>query len=113
MTSKTKRRDKHLSLNPACIKYAARDFVDFDYIAKLSPEEKDWLNKFSDEYYQASFKKGEQPLHKTPEERRAVYATDNARRRDLYANFQRADKTSEVKDEAQEAYEGVHDKDDK
>lgn len=32
-----------------------REYIDFDYINKLSDEEKEWLSRFADEEYSASF----------------------------------------------------------
>ncbi len=57
---KTKsRRDK--ALNPALdrkfMPRVRQELIDYDYLDQLNPEEKAWLNKFSDEYINASFKK--------------------------------------------------------
>jgi hypothetical protein len=36
---------------------ARRDFIDYDYIDKLSEDEKDWLSRFTDGEYGATFEK--------------------------------------------------------
>ena len=62
----------------AATRTAARPFVDYDYIHKLSPEEKVFLNKFTNEYYYEDFRKGT-ALHS--ETQKAAITTDNNRRR--------------------------------
>lgn len=66
---------------------AARSKMDSDYLHKLSDEELAWLQKFNSEYYQAYFRKGEEALHVSPEERRKVYSNINAARRDMWNQF--------------------------
>ena len=58
--------------------------VDQDYIKDLSPEEREWLGKFNQEYYRNRFTK-EDNLHNTPELKRACYSNENASNRDLYS----------------------------
>ena len=40
-----------------------KQYADYDYISKLSPEDKDFMKKFEDEYYCGSYNK-ENSLHK-------------------------------------------------
>ena len=75
-----------------------QELIDFDYLDKLSDEEKEWLNKFMGEYMSASFPKqtvtkkdgsvyaryAPTNLHKK-EHRCDVYNQNNARNRDIYA----------------------------
>jgi hypothetical protein len=49
----------------------------------LTPEEKDWLDKFYKEYYCASFNH-ENCLHKSKNEKRNLYNANNARNRCIY-----------------------------
>jgi hypothetical protein len=77
-------RSKHPALNPRFAPKVRKDYLDFDYLNQLSPEEKDWLNKFVDEELHASFKNDERDLNKTQEEKRRVYSNNNSRNRDLY-----------------------------
>jgi hypothetical protein len=58
--------------------------VDQDYAKQLSPEEREWLGKFNQEYYRNRFTK-EDNLHDTPELKRACYSNENASNRDLYS----------------------------
>lgn len=64
-------------------RYYARWRVDQDYAEALSPDEKAWLERFNDEYYRASFKAGEEPLHPPGDLRRDIYRAQNAAARDL------------------------------
>jgi hypothetical protein len=60
--------------------------ADYDYIKKLSPEEKEWLNKFTKEYVNAEIntKKPRKNLHKTKAARKDCYDRNNARNRCIY-----------------------------
>lgn len=63
------------------------ELIEQDYIKKLSPKEKAWLNKFNEEWISASFDKNNRKnLHKTKEAKRDCYGRNNSRNRDLY-NF--------------------------
>lgn len=57
--------------------------IDYDYIDKLSDDEKKWLNKFTEEYTNASFNNNKKPLHKTNKLRKDCYDRNNARNRDI------------------------------
>lgn len=67
------------------------EYLDADYMDKLSPEEKEFYSKFNEEYYGASLAKEDEPkkwkkdLHKTPELRKECRDRNNARNRDLYS----------------------------
>jgi hypothetical protein len=57
---------------------------DFDYINKLSPAERNWLNKFIKEYYDGNVKKGDlDALHNTTKLRKDCYNRKNLQNRDL------------------------------
>lgn len=81
---KKKKPKPRYGLIPAANHRKVRDFIDFDYIEKLSPDEADWLNKFSTEYYSANFNNNETDLHQTVIKRRKLYNSNNARDRDVY-----------------------------
>lgn len=59
--------------------------LDYDYIDKLSDKEKKFLNKFTEEYVNASLdvKKKWRNLHKTKESIRDCFNRNNARNRDV------------------------------
>ncbi len=61
--------------------------IDYDYLDKLNAEEKAWLNKFSEEYINASFKNDETDIDQTPEGRKSAYNRNNARNRCLYSQL--------------------------
>lgn len=85
-----KKDEPRFGLIKKCIKHAARDFMDYDYLDKLTEEELQFLDKFSREYYNANFTKNDRKnLHKGKLKKREIYRTDNARRRDVWANMQR------------------------
>lgn len=58
------------------------EVVDYDYVSKLNKEEKKWLRQFTNEYYQASFKKNPTLQDKNLEKK--CYIANNGRNRDTY-----------------------------
>jgi hypothetical protein len=62
-------------------RFHSRWRVDQDYLQKLGPAERDWIEKFNDEYYRAEFK-GE-PLHPAGPLRRQIFRAQNAAAVDL------------------------------
>lgn len=58
MKKRKSRRDKakHPNLQPKFSPRIRQEFIDYDYIDKLSEKDKDWLDKFTGEYHGASFK---------------------------------------------------------
>lgn len=64
-----------------------KDFLDFDYLEKLSEEELDWLEEFADSYYHGNKPKNEQIEHKHPATH--YYKMNNQRIRDVYAKMAR------------------------
>jgi hypothetical protein len=75
------------ALEPAMSPKARWEVMDHDYIHKLSPEEKRWLNNFEEEYTHASFNHDGKKLHRTKKQRKLCYDRNNARNRDMYAIF--------------------------
>lgn len=58
--------------------------IDYDYVGKLSEKDKQWLNKFTEEYTNARFKPvPSQNLHKNKAMRKDCYDRNNARNRDI------------------------------
>lgn len=61
-----------------------REFLDMDYIESLTEAEKEWLNKFTEEYLNASFKNTSKDIHKSKKAKRQLYNKNNAVNRDIY-----------------------------
>jgi hypothetical protein len=58
--------------------------IDYDYLSQLTDEEKTWLNKFTEEYVNASFDKNKRKrLHKTKAQVKDCYDRNNSRNRDI------------------------------
>lgn len=83
MREKTEYSAVKLNVN---LKSRAEDIKDVaSYFNELSDKDKAWMNKFMEEYNNASFKKNnEQNLMKTDQEKRDSYNRNNARNRDIY-----------------------------
>lgn len=61
------------------------EYVDYDYISKLDPKAKAWLDKFTEETYRAYFNDDKpKHLHKK-KARKAIYNANNARNRCIYS----------------------------
>lgn len=63
-----------------------REELEIDYINKLSPEEKAWLNQFQEEYVCANFQDKEKLLDKSDTYRKDRYNSNNRRNRDILVN---------------------------
>jgi len=64
-------------------------YADFDYLNKLTAEEKAWLLQFCDEYYHAAVRKKPKPdqIHKDAKHITDLYGANNARNRDVMNKF--------------------------
>jgi hypothetical protein len=81
---------KYPALDPLYNTKLRREYLDIDYLHKLSDEEKEFLNKFMEEWMGGSFKKNEngnythENLHRKKKERKECYTRNNARNRCLF-----------------------------
>lgn len=68
------------------LKSRVDDIVDvISYVGQLNDQEKAWMNKFMEEYNNASFdKNNKKNLMKSKQEKRDSYNRNNARNRDVY-----------------------------
>lgn len=70
-------------LNRKTMPKNVQDFVDQDYVHKLSERDKLFLSKFNDEFYNARFLNDATDLHNEREEKRERYRNSNAMNRDV------------------------------
>lgn len=79
-------RDKYRALNPIYTLKTRVDLIDADYLDKLTPKEKDWLNKFTEEYTHANLDVDdlENNLHNTQVLKKDCFDRNNARNRCIY-----------------------------
>lgn len=78
---------KHASLNKRFNSRIKQEYLDADYLEKLSASELDWYAKFMDEWNGASFQKDGNDIDQTAEGRKASYDRNNARNRCLYGHL--------------------------
>lgn len=84
---KTRRKNvKHPSFHPEFNHKVKNEYLDQDYINGLSEEEKDFLDKFNQEYYGATldYQNLENNLHNTPELKKRCTDRNNAQNRCTY-----------------------------
>jgi hypothetical protein len=92
VTKSTDPKDIPRGLKKKSQRRAARPFVDFDYLDKLSPEELAWLEKYVQEEYRAYFKNdGTDFAAPRSPERKRCYDDNNARNRDIWNQRYRTD----------------------
>lgn len=85
MSKVSKKSNAQMGLETKSFPKNKQWMVDQDYSDKLSPEEKEFLGRFNQEYYRNRFESSEKDLHSTPEQKKSCYSNENARNRDLYA----------------------------
>lgn len=74
--------------NPRTFPLSVREYVEIDYIHKLSDAEVEWLAKFNDEYHGATYLPTDHDKGcacEDCEDRRAAYRRKNAANNDVYA----------------------------
>ena len=85
MAKNKRERAKYPALRPELNLKTRYELIDYDYVNELSEEEKTWLNKFTEEYTNASLDSQnlEKNLHNTKELKQDCYRRNNARNRDI------------------------------
>jgi len=75
---------KYPALEPEYNLKTRQDLIEADYIEQLSDAEKDWLNRFNEEYVNANFGHKGTKLQRTKKYRKDSYDRKNSRNRDIY-----------------------------
>ena len=74
---------KYPALDPKYNLKSRSELIEADYIERLSDSEKDWLNRFNEEYVNANFKHKGATIQKTKAYKKDSYHRNNARNRDI------------------------------
>jgi len=107
---KTRRgRSNYPNLKPELNLKTRYEEIDYDYLDKLSPEELEWLNKFSGEYINAGLSKlgdNEDDMHATTEDRKLCTDKNNARNRCILTREKAMGTISFIEDLKYSLYKG-------
>ncbi len=78
-------QEKYPALIPHLNLKTRFELIDYDYVDELSEEEKEWLNKFTEEYVNANLdsKNLKKNLHKSKKLKKDCYDRNNSRNRDI------------------------------
>jgi hypothetical protein len=76
---------KYPALNPKKNLLNRQKQLDYDYLDKLSPEEKQWLNDFTEEWLHTGFKskRKKKNILKKKSDKKDAFDRNNARNRDI------------------------------
>jgi len=95
-------QDKFSALKPHYNLKTRYEELDYDYLDKLTDEEKDWLARFTEEYTHANFNHPGKKIHKTKQQRREIYSRNNARNRDILTRAKACGKQVHFEDTRQD-----------
>lgn len=85
MTGKTRRsKAKYPALEPRYNLKIRHDELECDYLNELSEEEKDWLNRFNEEYVNTNFKHKGKRVHPRKYTTKTVKKTGKKKKVDIY-----------------------------
>jgi hypothetical protein len=74
------------------------ELVDYDYVGKLSPKQKEWLNNFTEEYVHANMKHKGKKLHTTKKMKKDCYDRNNSRNRCILTRNKACGKAISIND---------------
>lgn len=110
-TQKPKKSKRELAeypaLDPSLNLKTRTELLDYDYLHKLNAEELKWLNKFTEEYVNASINtvNPRKNLHKSKALKKDCYDRNNARNRDVLTRQKAFNKTFYLDDIAKKGYD--------
>ena len=98
MTKKKNRRnnEKYPALDKKFTLKTRQELVDYDYIDKLSEAEKDWLNRFTEEYTNAKFNHDGKKIQKSKKYTKDSYDRNNSRNRDILTRVKASGKLKDT-----------------
>lgn len=70
--------------------------ADQDYLDKLNPKDREWIETFNQEYNQANFKHGKPIIHKLKAQQLEIYERNNARERCIMSRAKAGGKLDSV-----------------
>lgn len=95
---KLRNNEKYPALTKNKMPRVRQEYLDFEYIDQLNDEEKAWLNKFNDEYLNASFKHDDTDIQSYEKYGKDANDRNNSRNRCLYGQLKnKADKFNNKK----------------
>lgn len=77
-------KEKYPALNPKRAVGNRRELLEIDYLDQLSEKDKDWLNRFNEEFVIANYQHKGKKIDKSKKARKASYDRNNARNRCTY-----------------------------
>lgn len=96
---KSKRsQERYPALKPELNLKSRFEVIDYDYVGKLSEKEKDYLNRFTEEWANANFKHEGPRIMKTKEDERQSYARNNARNRCTWTKAKASGSSEQLED---------------
>lgn len=94
---KNKRNNtKYPALNPSLNLKTRTDLLDYDYLDKLSEKDKEWLNRFTEEYTHARFDHKGKKIQKKKEQIKDSYDRNNARNRDILTRVRASGRLKDI-----------------
>lgn len=111
MTKRSRRSQKdYPALEPQYNLKTRIDMIDYDYIDKLSDKEKDWLNRFTEEFTNANLNHKGKKLHKSKKQKKDCYDRNNARNRCILTKAKASGRAVSLEDINNKVVDTVEDK---
>ena len=78
-------KERYPALNVKRMVSNRKEYVDYDYVGALDDKAKDFLNRFTEEYYIANFNHKGKAVSKSKKSKKDSYDRNNQRNSDLYS----------------------------